>query len=248
MTQAISSEVARMNRKKTIARTSGFIQWRTGFVGSIQVAQLEDRPQAYVDEIAPNSNITPHFHQVDQFSVFLAGHGTLGRNPMPPVTLHYVDHHTAYGPIDSGPYGLSIFTIRVKSDPGGVHLHKPGYKDFLKPTKKRYLLSENIALSIDAVLQNRGEVSMEKVLGGEADSDGMGAFMLRMGAGMKTTGPDPVATGGQYYLVLGGSLAYGGICYPVCSVVYNEPGDRPLEVCAGPNGLEALVLNFSRDQ
>jgi hypothetical protein len=245
MIQPVSSEVAKQDRKMRKATNNGYTQWRTSFIGK-RVEQVEDPPQAFLLEMAPPATIPPHFHQVDQFQVFVAGSGTLGRNTVPAVALHYADHHTAYGPIISGPFGLSIFTIRAKSDPGSIRLDKPGYKDMLKPTKKRYLVAENIPLSTEPVLQYRSEVSLENTLGEIEGSDGLGAFILRLGAGMKTTGPDPRATGGQYYLVLNGSFQLEERSYPAWSIVYAGSTDAPLEVCAGPRGLETLVLNFPR--
>ena len=247
MIQAVSSEKITKPGRKGHTSLSGSLQWRTNFIGT-HVEQVEDRPQAFLVEMSPGGVNTPHFHQVDQFQVLVAGSGTMGRNPAGIIALHYVDHHTAYGPLNAGPYGLSFFTIRAKSDPGGIKLDTPGYKDFLKPTKKRYLLAENIALSTEPVLQNRSVVALENVIDGADSSDGMGAYMLRLGAGMKTTGPDPKATGGQYYLVVNGSLHFDGASYPVWSTVFANPTDAPLEVCAGAYGLEALVMNFPRSE
>lgn len=194
-----------------------------------------------------NGVIVPHFHRVNQFQIMVSGHGSIGRNALPLVGLHYADRHTAYGPINAGAYGLGFFTIRAQSDPGAIYLHQPGYKDFLKPSKKRYLTAEHIGLSTECVLQHRGEVTLESVLEKDADvSDGLGALMLRMGAGAKTTGPDPRITGGQYYLVLNGSLEFAGASYAPWSMVYADRTEAPLEVHAGPRGLEALVLNFPR--
>ena len=67
-----------------------------------------------------------------------------------------------------------------------------------------------------------------------------------MGGSAKTTGPDPRVTGGQYYLVLNGSLILDNADYALWSLIYVARTDAPLSVNAGPNGLEALVLNLPR--
>jgi hypothetical protein len=244
MIQAVNSEIAKQSRHPP-KLVHGHTEWRTDYLGK-RVKQIENSPQAYIADIDSNGSIPPHFHQVDQFQVLVAGSGSLGRTVAPLIALHYVDHHTAYGPINAGPCGLSVFTVRAQSDPGGIFLHKPGYKDFLKPTKKRYLLADNIRLSTEPVLQSRSEVALENVLEDVDNSDGLGAFMLRLGADMETTGPDPKATGGQYYLLLNGSLQLDGASYPTSSTVYAAPTDEALKVRAGPHGLEALILNFPR--
>ena len=246
MIQAVSSEVAKQQREMRKATKSGYTQWRTSYLGQ-RVKQVEDPPQVFLFEMAPPATIPPHYHQVDQFQVIVSGGGTLGRNNVPAVALHYADHHTAYGPIVAGPQGMSIFTIRAKSDPGSVRPKDPGFKEMLKtPTKKRYLVSENIPLSIEPMMQYRSDVSQENVLGEFDSSDGLGAFMLRLGAGMKATGLDPAITGGQSYLVLNGSVELEEQSYPAWSLVYLGSTDAPLAVCAGPRGLEVLVLNFPR--
>ncbi len=249
MIQAVNHEIA--SRARRVGTSSnGQRRWYTDFFGKL-VDQIEDRPQSHYTEMDANGVIVPHFHRVNQFQIMVSGHGSIGRNALPLVGLHYADGYTAYGPINAGPFGLGLFTIRAQSDPGAIYLHQPGYKDFLKPSKKRYLIAENIGLSTESVLQYRGEVTLENVLEKDADqsvdlSDGLGAHMLRMGGGAKTTGPDPRITGGQYYLVLNGSLEFDGASYAPWSMVFADHTDAPLEVHAGARGLEALVMNFPR--
>ena len=245
MIQAVSNEIASKGRRMGKS-SNGQRRWYTDFIGTM-VDKVEDRPQSHYTEMDANGVIVPHFHQVDQFQIMVSGTGSIGRNALPLVGLHYADRHTAYGPINAGPYGLGLFTIRAQSDPGAIYLHQPGYKERLKPSKKRYLLAESIALSTTCVLENRSKVTLESVLEKDADvSDGLGACMLRMGAGMKTTGPDPRNTGGQYYLILNGDLDLDGASYTPWSMVYAERTDAPLTICAGSRGLEALVMNFPR--
>src|SRR5690349_4353498 len=49
-----------------------------------------------------------HFHEVDQFQIFTEGTAMLGKHPIGPVTLHYSDAYTPYGPIVVG-QGPAIF-------------------------------------------------------------------------------------------------------------------------------------------
>ena len=243
--QIVEGQAALRGRVLGTARTSGFRNWRTVFLGS-HVPEVQLGPQVFLDEMAPDSTISPHFHQVDQFSVFVAGNGTLGRNAVPPLSVHYVDHHTAYGPIVSGAGGLTIFTIRVHSDPGGIHLHQPDYRARLKPTKRRYLLAEHIPLSIAPVLQSIQVPTLSPLFPDENADDGLGAWMLRMGADATITGPDPDGTGGQYALVVNGSLDVDGELYRPWSVLHVNGHDGPRDYRAGRDGLEALVLSFPR--
>lgn len=257
MIQAVSSEIMKQGRKVEKSRITGDTQWRTLFIGIgppgtgpplERSKEVVDDPQAYLVELNSYGVVRPHFHEVDQFQVFVSGNGSLGRGVVPPIALHYVDHYTAYGPITAGPHGLTLFTIRQKTDPGSTYLHMPGYRESIKPTKKRALTVGNIALSTEPVLQSRKEVSSENIFDDVGGKDGLGALILRLGAGMKAIGPDPGLTAGQYYLVVNGSLQFDGSSYPAWSLVYVTPNDSPLELCAGPLGVETLVLNFPRQE
>jgi hypothetical protein len=241
MIQAASSVAARQAGRHFVKVSSNY---RTEFIGA-RTATVENSPEAFLIEMPPVNTIPPHFHQVDQYQVFVAGAGTLGRHGISLIGLHYVDHHTAYGPINSGALGLSFFTIRTKSDPGAIFLQRPDHKDFLKPTKKRYLMADHIGISTELALKNRTDVALENVFPEADQSDGFGSYVLRMGPDMQTQ-MDPSLTGGQFILVVNGSLRFSGGMYPEWSTIYGGPNDVPPQLNSGADGLEALVLNFPR--
>src|SRR5690242_17631726 len=99
--QTVSGEIARKTRRLFASKGNNDAQWRTQYIGA-RTAAVEPRPQAFLVEMVPDSTVTAHFHQVDEFQVMVAGSGNLGRNAVPLIALHYVDHHTAYGPIHAG--------------------------------------------------------------------------------------------------------------------------------------------------
>lgn len=247
MIQAINGEAVKQGRQTVRNKGTGRSQWRIDYMGT-RTQQVEDRPHVFLVEMDAGGSIRPHFHQVDQFQVFVSGNGSLGRSAVPLIALHYADHHTAYGPIEAGPLGLSFFTIRAKCDPGSIYVDKPGYKELLKPTKKRYVLKENVGLSTAPVLQHRTEAVLENLLEGVDDSDGLGTIMLRLGAHMKAAGPDPSATGGQCHMVVNGSLQLDGASYPTWSIIHASSADAPFEIVAGPQGLELMVFSFPRSE
>ncbi len=246
MVQAVSAEQAKQNRVYVLSPTGDMI-WRTDFIGD-RANKVEGQPHAFLAEQIAGGTIGAHYHHVDQFQVFSAGHGTLGRHPVSLIALHYVDHHTAYGPIHAGPQGLSLFTIRAQFDKFPVFLDRPGYKDHLQPSKKRYLMADGIVLSTEPVLQNRTEIAREELFPDADGSDGLSASILRLGAGMSATGPNPALGGGQYYLVVNGALLLAGVTYTSWSLVHLRPDDAPLQLRAGPEGLEVLALSFPRQQ
>src|SRR5687768_1890491 len=59
--------------------------------------------------------------------------------------------------------------------------------------------------------------------------------------------PDPKVGGGYYLFVANGSLEMQGETLPASSMVFVESGEDAFEIKAGRNGLEALVMQFPRD-
>jgi hypothetical protein len=249
MVQAVSGDLRSRARFLIKSNAGRPTRWRTDYIGRRAVGKVENHPQAFLIEMQANSTIGTHYHSVDQFQVLVAGSGTLGTHSAPLIALHYVDRHTPNGPTQAGPCGLSIFSVRTQCDPGAAHLTVDAdYQERLKPSKQRYLVASGIELSTEPVLRHRSEVALENVLPQADGTDGLGASVLRLGGGMRTTGPDPRLTGGQFYLVLNGALIIDGTEYPMWSPVYLRSDVPPREVCAGEAGLEALVLSFSRPQ
>lgn len=245
MIYAVSGAEAMPRRKMMKSPGNGAERWRTEYFGRNGTGQFLPEPQAFLIDMRENDEILPHFHEVDQFQVFVAGAGTVGRaggDPVPPITVHYADRYTGYGPILAGPGGSAYFTLRARTDPGPVYLHHPGYREKLKPSAKRHFARQTW-LSTPAVLQARAQVTTEAVAG-DAQGHGPGATMIRAGAGLVLNSPDPVGTGGLYLLVLQGSVGYHGQPYPEWSVLFADAADGALSLTAGDRGAEVLVLRF----
>jgi rubredoxin len=58
--------------------------------------------------------------------------------------------------------------------------------------------------------------------------------------------PDPSDSNGQYLIVVRGSLIYQGKEYKALTVAFVKPEEGRLELTAGAEGLDVLVLNFPR--
>jgi len=244
MIRTMTAEHALQGRSYVKSAGTGTAHWTTNFLGE-RSTQVKDEPQAMLIEMSANETIISHFHAVDQFQVFVAGSGTLARHSAQPLTLQYADHHTGYGPIIAGPQGLSYFVLRAKTDSGTVYLDRPGYREKLKPSKKRNRLSKPVTLSTEPVLLTRGPAALEPLLDEKDCTDGIGAFMLRVGPEHDVTGPDSRGTGGQFYLVVNGSLECAGKHYPAWSTIFVDPAQAPLAIRSGPKGVEAMIMNFA---
>jgi len=231
-------------RQVIVSPGTGNQHWGTVYFGPRSSNSHADGPQATMSELRDNETILPHFHGVSMFQLFLAGYGEIGNRgqKLQPLMIQFKDHHTAYGPIVSGPCGLTFVALRMftgVSEP--VYLSKPGYRERLKPSKRRNLTSEPIGLSIAPLMQSRTEPVWETALKGD---DEMHAQVLRLGGGMQVAGPDPRQSGGYYVFVANGSLIHDGQELGLWSMVVVENNESAFTIQAGEHGLEALVLEY----
>jgi hypothetical protein len=247
MIHTMSGTQALQRRRAVKSPGTGMEHWGTEYFGPRHAKEIAPGPQSLLTEMCPHETILAHFHAVNQFQIYAAGSGQVGRHEVQPLVLQFLDHHTAYGPIVAGPQGLSFFALRVLTDSGPVYLDKPGYREKLKPSKRRSPVSATIVLSTEPVLENRKAESWEPLLATEEDTDGMAAYMLRLGSRNATIGPDPKSSGGYYLFVANGSLAWKGENLPLWSMVVVEPNEERLEISAGDKGLEALIMQYPRD-
>jgi hypothetical protein len=227
---------------------TGIEHWGASYFGPrYSTAEISAGPQALMTQMSANETILPHFHGVAQFQIFPSGAGMMAKTEVRPLMLQYKDHHSAYGPLVAGPQGLTFIALRNRiGDSAPVYLSKPGYREKLKPSKRRNWVSPHIHLSTRPVLQFRKEVAWEPVFEQEI-KDEMSAQLLRLGAGMSTMGPDNKVGGGYYVFVANGSLERNGETLPEWSMVFVEPGEDAFEIKAGRVGLEALVMRFPQD-
>lgn len=225
---------------------TGIEHWGTVFFGPRSSTSVAPGPQATMSDLNANETILAHFHGTTQFQLFTAGSGIIGKNgALTPLMVQFKDHHTAYGPITAGPGGLSFMALRIRTGVSApVYLNRPGYKDHLRPSKRRNLLSAPQVLSTPPVLESRKEVSWEPLFDQFAIDDEMNGHLVRMGANMSAMGPDPKASAGYYVFVANGSMINEGTELPLWSMVAVEPDEDLFEIRAGKLGLEVLVLEF----
>ncbi len=241
------------NLKAVNSPGTGIEHWGASYFGPrYSTAEVSSEPQALMTQMSADETILPHFHGVTQFQIFPSGSGVMGKGEVQPLMLQYKDHHSAYGPLIAGPHGLTFIALRNRiGDSAPVYLSKPGYKEKLKPSKRRNWISPHIALSTRPVLQFRKEVSWEPVFEPEKSekiTDDMSAQLLRLGGGMSALGPDPKVGGGYYVFVANGSLETNGETLPAWSMVFVETNEDAFEIKAGRIGLEALVMRFPQDE
>lgn len=205
-------------------------------------ANDDGRPQGFLVHQPPNAITPAHFHEPNQFQVFVDGGGRIGAQSAAPLAVQYANGHTPYGPIVAGDQGVKYFTLRQRWDPGAKYL--PKANDLLKSGNQRRRIKGGIGVSEDGERRGRTEMAVETVLPPEAD--GLAAWMWRLGPGARLNLPSPAAGGGQYLIVAGGTLTTEGRSLGRLSTVFVSPEESAFEVCSGDDGLELLVLQFPR--
>src|SRR5689334_9041256 len=99
--------VVRSPKPHRESRSRGFQALVWDYYG--KASELLEGPQVFmVDFPEAGSSISPHFHDVDQYQIFVRGNGRLGSNEAGPMTFHYADAYTPYGPIVGADQGIAF--------------------------------------------------------------------------------------------------------------------------------------------
>ena len=246
--------------RKLVRSGTGEEHWRTEFLIAQEISgdMTQTSPQAFLIEMTPNEVIQPHFHEVEQFQVFLEGAGQLGRaEGIKPAVVHYTDAYTGYGPITASEQGLSYFALRPRKDPGAIYLHKEGYREKLRPSLKRHF-TVPVIQSTEPVLANLTGPVVEPLFD-ESNyvlADGLAAHVVRLGPGQDYHGQSPVNTGGQYVIVLQGQVHRSGSmqqahalgAFQPWTVLFVAPTEQAISLRAGETGTEFVMLQFGQRQ
>ena len=236
------------NLRPVASRGTGIEHWGSSYFGPrYSSEELAPGPQSLMTQMCAHETILPHFHGVTQFQLFPSGSGMLAKTELRPLMLQYKDHHTGYGPLVAGPHGLTFISLRNRTgNSHPVYLSKPGYREQLKPSKRRNWVTPHIPLSTRPVLQYRKDVAWEALYDAAKIDDELSAHIVRLGAGLSTPGLDPQAGGGCYLFVANGSLEISGQSLPEWSMVYVDPDEAAYEIRAGTLGAEVLVMQFPK--
>ena len=209
---------------------------RHNYIGAS--GELSVGPQAFL-VVRPfaGARIEPHFHDVDQFQVIVAGDGHIGKKAVRPVTFQYADAFTPYGPIVGNEHGFAFFTFRNIASGGfwampGNRQHMPGRPG--RNIEGVFELSDSVPAA--------NEVVREALM--PTQDDGVDVVGMRLGPGAVATGL-PANAQGQFYLVCAGSIEADGKTLPTHSMVRVEPGDAAIEMVAGEAGAHVLALQFA---
>ncbi len=198
------------------------------------------QPQGFLVDQPSDAITKPHFHEHNQFQVFVDGGGSMGKKAATPIGVHYAGAHTPYGPITAGSDGIRYFTLRQRWDPGAKYM--PAMRDKLQRGRQRHGLAANVAeLSVDE-LAALDQVTVDTIIAPE--SDAMQALIYSVPPGQSTQALDPAESGGQYWLVLAGQLERQGKRYDRLSIWFVTEDEAPINIAGGDTGVQVLVMQF----
>ena len=200
-------------------------------------------PQGFLVEQPPCAVTEPHFHETNQFQVVVEGGGAFGTQHVSPLSIQYANAHTPYGPIVSGAGGITYFTLRAKWDPGAKYM--PASRDKLIKGNQRSLLIAGLDSDSMEIRAARKSSTIETIIPEEADR--LGAWRLCLGPDQSAVAGHLTGSGGQYIVVSEGSMLHNGVWFPRMSVLFVTKEETPLEILAGKDGLDILVLQFPAD-
>jgi hypothetical protein len=199
---------------------------------------LAGQAMAYLVEQAPGAVVAPHFHEVDQFQLFIGGSGRIGTHRLDGVAVHYAAAHNPYGPIVAGPEGVQYITLRRQWDRGAQWM--PGAAQVLRDLPgRRHVAYTTAPLVWDA--GPSGGLRITEVAPQQSHVGGVSLWQASPGVVLQA---DPSGCAGQFWYLLGGSLlepmAQGaGAC------IYFAADEAPPSVTAGPQGVQLLQLRFA---
>ncbi len=196
-------------------------------------------PQAYLVEQPANSVVSAHFHDTNQFQIFVHGSGAFGKKPVNGIVVHYARAHTPYGPIEAGDDGAHYMTLRNNWDSGAKTM--PENRDKLRKIKRVHRIAEDVHIPDTSALQS---VTTERTDLVPLEEDGLGICRFDVGPRQDCTIAFEAEGAGAYAFVAGGSVTHDGVVLDTHSLIYRGQDEMPLEITACAEGASVLLLQF----
>ncbi len=174
--------------------------------------------------------VHPHFHEADQYQVFVAGSGHIGGHAVRTGAVHYSDAFSGYGPIIPDAEGCSYMTLRPTFDTS----HHPLPQE-AKRAKGRSGRQQTVHMDL-----SEGERAQIETLFSRPD----GAAAHQLNLKPHETAPKLETPGGAYWLVMRGPVEIDGRACPAQSCLWVGEGETRPAMVAGDAGATVVALNF----
>lgn len=207
--------------------------------------ELKPGAQAFlVGMITPHTYLRPHFHDVDQFQVFIGGDGKLGNDPIGPVTVFYTDAWASYGPIIAGDHGLQFLNLRMQHE-SGIH-YMPEDREYREPTPGRRIVTtfDPSEGGNQADMKVPGRLRREVA---DEHEDGVKVEFVVVGPHTDLAPILAEPTPLRYVVVLDGEIEADGKTLDRTALLYNEYEPAPSQGATADKGAILAVLTFPRE-
>jgi hypothetical protein len=234
----VGTEEMHRQRRRPLRLANGTDYFKGEYLQAPEDPRLS--PQAFLIEQAPNSTILSHFHRQNQFQVVIGGSGTIGRHDLQPLTVHYAGAYTGYGPLVSGPEGLTYFTLRCVSESGANFLPE-ARPNMLRGPKRHFTSSPLTGMSAQA-LQNLAAPRVDEVLPREDDALAVACYSVPPGG--RVGALSPAGSAGQFMIVANGAIDHAGTRLKRWENLFVSADEAAYTITAGPEGAEVLLLQY----
>lgn len=188
-----------------------------------------------------NQALANHFHDVDQFQIFLPAAGAMyQRDAIDALMVQYTDAYTAYGPLIGKDEPFRFFTLRPKAS--SVYSFMPDEKDPRVQRGHRHSIVAPKPFTGGNV-PSPGTVAVVPLVDGH--EDGLSVVALDAGPDASVLVEAPEAGRiGQFVYLSDGSAEYGGSDYPAETLGWQRAEDGDARLRSGPYGCRVIVFRF----
>lgn len=148
---------------------------------------------------------------------------------------------TAYGPIASGPTGLSYLALLQQLERGAHYLSNPNTT--VDPAAIKFQITSDLVTLSEAHVLAAATSTSQKLLIAPA-ANGLAVRLSRLPPSAPLEPPLPGDLAGRFYVVVGGSVVMGSEALPLWSCIWVSADEPPVLLAAGPEGAELLTLQF----
>lgn len=206
------------------------------YIGRVDV--LQRGPQAFTSTTPEGFLFPPHYHLADQCQVFIGGSAKMPTHDVVPITVHYADAYTPYGPIEVREGGLTYFNFRARTDVGAQYM--PAERKGIAIKGGREIVA-TCRLGLHVEVET---LRLETLI--DLQHDHLAAYEMVAAPGVHLI--DSIAGGsGRFQLVLDGELEQDGKTLPKHSVAYAAGGERFGRRVAGPSGAHVFEIQFPHE-
>lgn len=194
-------------------------------------------PNAYrVCQVA-GAVLHPHYHQADQFQVFVSGSGRIGTHAVEAVTVHFASAFSPYGPIVAGPAGLEYLTLRRRFDPGAQWM--PDAAPRLRELSGRVHRSHTSGLV--ATCAPTTPADGQSLVTALMEYTVAEALLVDLGSAASWC---PTAAADSFLYVLSGTVDVAGQSLPAESCLFASREENPLRLSTGAGAARLLLARF----